>query len=61
MYRAVVIKYAAKAKDMAAQVEKTANDMEREGFRLVSFAPMPSAKGVLVFHREGPEEEPSSP
>lgn len=61
MYQTVVIKYAAKAKDMAAQVEKTANDMEREGYRLVSFAAMPSAKGVLVFHRESPEEEPSSP
>ena len=51
----------AQAPQLAAQVEKTANDMEREGFRLVSFAPMPSAKGVLVFYREGPEEEPSSP
>lgn len=52
MYKALVIKYAAKAKEMAAQVEEAANAMEREGYRLVSFTAMPSAKGVLVFHRE---------
>lgn len=38
---------------MAAQVEKAANEMEAMGYRLVSFVAMPSAKGVLVFHREG--------
>ena len=53
MYQTVVIKYAPKAKDMAAQVEKAANEMEAKGYRLVSFVAMPSAKGVLVFHREG--------
>lgn len=53
MYQTVVIKYAPKAKDMAAQVEKNANEMETKGYRLVSFAAMPSAKGVLVFYREG--------
>ena len=39
--------------NLAAQVEKAANEMEAKGYRLVSFVAMPSAKGVLVFHREG--------
>ena len=45
-YQTIVIDYAPKAKSMAAEVEKKANEME-----LVSFAITNSAKGILVFHR----------
>ena len=43
--------YAPKAKSMAAEVEKKANEMEQEDWELVSFAITNSAKGILVFHR----------
>ena len=39
MYQTVVIKYAPKAKDMAAQVEKAANEMEAMGYRLTAVLP----------------------
>ena len=55
MYKTVVIKYTPKAKEMAAKIEETANQMEQEGFRLVSCAVMPSSKGILVFQKTGKE------
>lgn len=36
---------------MAAEVEDTANEMERDGWELVTFAITGSAKGILVFHQ----------
>ena len=50
-YQTIVIDYAPKAKSMAAEVEKKANEMEQEDWELVSFAITNSAKGILVFHR----------
>lgn len=50
-YQTIVIDYAPKAKSMAAEVEKKANEMEQEDWELVSFAITHSAKGILVFHR----------
>ena len=50
-YQTIVIDYAPKAKSMAAEVEKKANEMEQEDWALVSFAITTSAKGILVFHR----------
>lgn len=41
---------------MAAEVEDAANEMERDGWELVTFAITGSAKGILVFHQ--PDEEP---
>ena len=50
-YQTIVIDYAPKAKSMAAEVEKKANEMAQEDWELVSFAITNSAKGILVFHR----------
>ena len=50
-YQTIVIDYAPKAKSMAAEVEKKANEMEQEDWELVSFAITNSAKGIRVFHR----------
>ena len=50
-YKTVVVDYAPKAKIMAAEVEDTANEMERDGWELVTLAITGSAKGILVFHQ----------
>ena len=50
-YQTIVIDYAPKAKSMAAEVEKKANEMEQEDWELVSFAINNSAKVIMVFHR----------
>ena len=54
-YQTIVIDYAPKAKSMAAEVEKKANEMEQEDWELVSFAITNSAQGILVFHRPDTE------
>lgn len=51
MYKTVVIKYSPKAREMASKVEETANEMEKEGFELVSCSIMPSSKGILIFKK----------
>ncbi len=51
MYKTMIIEYSPKAKEMAARVEEAANQMEKEGFELISFSIMPSSKGVLVFKK----------
>ena len=51
MYKTVVVKYSPEAKEMALRIEETANEMERDGFELVSCSVMPSAKGILVFRK----------
>lgn len=48
-YQTIVIDYAPKAKSMAAEVEKKANEMEQEDWELVSFAITNSAKGFWSF------------
>lgn len=53
MYKTVVLEYAPKAKTMAEQVEKKANEMLEDGYQLVSFSVTGSAKAILVFRREG--------
>ena len=42
MYKTVVVKYCAKAKEMAEQVENVSNRMAQEGYELVTFSIMPS-------------------
>ena len=63
MYRTEVIAYAPKAKKMAAEIEAKANELEREGFTLISVTTTGSAKAILVFHKtEIPSEaEPTAP
>lgn len=36
---------------MAARIEDVANQMEQEGFELVSCSITPSSKGILVFRQ----------
>ena len=57
MYKTIVVKYSPKAKEMAARIEDVANQMEQEGFELVSCSITPSSKGILVFRKPG-ESEP---
>ena len=56
MYKAVVVKYSPKAKEMAVKIEETANKMEQEGFELISCSIMPSAKGIVVFKKSTADE-----
>lgn len=53
MYQTVVIPYSPKSQEMAGKIEQTANQMEREGFELVSCSIMPSANGILIFKKMG--------
>ena len=55
MYKTVVVEYCAKAKEMAEQVENVSNRMAQEGYELVTFSIMPSAKGILVFRTNNDE------
>lgn len=50
MYKTKIIKYSPKAKHMASEIESMANEMEHDGYTLVSCSIMPSAKAILVFH-----------
>ena len=51
MYKTIVVKYSPKAKEMAASIEGAANQMEQEGFELISCSITPSSKGILIFRR----------
>ncbi len=51
MYKTIVVKYSPKAKEMAEKIEDAANQMEQEGFELVSCSLTPSSKGILVFRQ----------
>ncbi len=48
-YKTVVIDYSPKAEKMAADVEKTANEMAKDKWELVTFSVTNSAKAILVF------------
>lgn len=53
-YKTVVLKYNPRARKMAEEVEKAANEYAGKGWKLVTFSVTPSAKAILVF--EIPEE-----
>ena len=53
MYKTVVVDYAPKTDDMAAKVEAKANEMEQQGYQLVTFSITNTAKGILIFHKDG--------
>ena len=59
MYKTIVIDYAPKAKKMAAAIEQTANEKAQDGWELVSFSVMNSAKAILVFRvpETAPQEQ----
>ena len=52
MYRTVVIDYSPKAEIMADKIEKKANEMLLEGYRLVTMSVTGTAKAILVFLKE---------
>ena len=53
MYKAEIITYSPRANDMAEKAEQKANEMEKEGLKICSISINGSAKGMLVFHKEG--------
>ena len=56
MYRTVAAGYAPEAGEMAAEIERAANEYARKGWELVTFSVTNSAKAILVFRT--PETEP---
>lgn len=54
-YKTVVLKYNPRARKMAEEVEKAANEYAEKGWKLVTFSVTLSAKAILVF--EIPEEK----
>ena len=48
-YKTIVIGYAPKAREMAAAIERTANERALDGWELVTFSVTNSAKAILVF------------
>ena len=48
-YRAIVVDYSPRAKDMAAAIEQAANEHARNGWELVTFSVTNAAKAILVF------------
>ena len=50
-YKTKVIKYNPVADKMAADVEREANEMARDGWELVTFSVTESAKAILVFKK----------
>ena len=48
-YKTVVLKYNPRAKKMAEEVEKVANEYAGKGWKLVMFSVTLSAKAILVF------------
>ena len=51
MYKTVVIKYSPKADDMAKKVEEKANEMQKNGYELVTMSITGTAKAILVFKK----------
>ena len=51
MYKTEVIEYTPVAKKMAKQIEEKCNDMEQEGYALVSTTITLGAKAILVFKK----------
>ncbi len=48
-YKTVALKYNPRAKKMAEEVEKVANEYAEKGWKLVTFSVTLSAKAILVF------------
>ena len=55
MYKTRIVDYSPRASVLAERIERIANEEERQGFLLVSSSVTPSAKAILIFHKE--EEE----
>ncbi len=51
MYKTVVIEYSPKADDMAKKVEEKANEMQKNGYELITMSITGTAKAILVFKK----------
>ena len=51
MYKTVVIEYSPKADDMAKKVEEKANEMQKNGYELVTMSITGTARAILVFKK----------
>ncbi len=51
MYKTELIEYTPVAEKMAKKIEDKCNEMEKDGFVLISSAITPSAKAILVFKK----------
>ena len=51
MYKTVIIEYTPKTDDMAMKIEEKANEMNQEGYNLVTFSITNSAKAILIFKK----------
>ena len=49
MYKSVVTDYSPKADKMAEIIENKDNEMEKQGYELVTTTITPSARAILVF------------
>lgn len=52
MYKTVVIEYSSKADTLASKIEQKANEMDKNGYGLITFSITNSAKAVLVFKKK---------
>ena len=55
-YKTVVLKYNPRAKKMAEEVEKVANEYAEKDWKLVTFSVTLSAKAILVFEVSDAEQ-----
>ena len=60
-YKTIVIDYAPKAKEMAAAIERTANERAQEGWELMTFSVTNSAKTILVFRLPNAAQQQGKP
>ena len=60
-YKTIVIDYAPKAKEMAAAIERTANERAQEGWELMTFSVTNSAKAILVFRLPNAAQQQGKP
>ena len=51
MYKTVIIEYTPKTDDMAMKIEEKANEMNQEGYNLVTFSITNTAKAILIFKK----------
>mgnify|MGYP005792316863 FL=1 len=51
MYKTIVIEYSPKADDMAKKVEEKANEMQKNGYELITMSITGTAKAILVFKK----------
>ncbi len=60
-YKAVVIDYAPKAARMVALIEDKANEMEPDGWKLVTVTITNSAKAIMVFYKQEKQAQTEEP